>query len=141
MSRLIPRSFWLIVQGEPARMQALTTDLDSGVAALPVFSFEDEARIFLDLGALGEGWRVRETMAGELTSVLFGPCAGVGRVVLDPLPSPFAKALMGLVSMRREAFMETYLSTETSRPLATTPDHRRQRADMAAQKVTLTGGG
>ncbi|MDN5696400.1 MAG: hypothetical protein L0G70_00310 [Rubrobacter sp.] len=92
-------------------MQALTTDLDSVVKALPVFSFEDEARMLLELGALGKGWCLRETMAGELISVLFGPCAGVDRVALDPLPYPFAKALVGLVSMRREAFMETYLST------------------------------
>lgn len=139
MSRLTPRPFWLIVKGEPARIQALTTDLDSGVAALPVFSSEDEARIFVDVGALDGGWRVRETMAGELTSVLFGSCAGVGRVVLDPLPYPFARALKELVSMRREVFMERYLSTQRSGLLATAPRHRRQRADMAAQKATFTG--
>jgi hypothetical protein len=39
------------------------------------------------------------------TSVLFGPCAGVGWVALEPLSGPGA-ALVGLASMARGAFME-----------------------------------
>jgi hypothetical protein len=88
----------------------LRINLASGEETLPVFSVEDEARMFFELGTSG-GWRVRETAAGELISILFGPCAGVRRVALDPLPGP-AAALAGLVSMGREAFMESLLNMQ-----------------------------
>jgi hypothetical protein len=103
-----PGPFWLIVKYRPGGMEVLRATLASGKEALPVFSFEDEARMFLELGTPG-CWRVKETTADELTSVLFGLCPGVDRVVLDPLPGPFAQALMDLVSMGRETFMESYL--------------------------------
>ena len=58
-----------------------------GEQALPVFSGEGEAEMFVWLGgAFEDGWRVRETSAGELVSILYGPCAGVGSVALDPSP-------------------------------------------------------
>ena len=92
----------------------LRINLASGEETLPVFSVEDEARMFFELGTSG-GWRVRETAAGELISILFGPCAGVRRVALDPLPGPDA-ALAGLVSMGREAFMESLLNMQRLPP-------------------------
>jgi hypothetical protein len=104
MKKLVPRPFWLIVKGEAGLLDVLRTNLATGEEALPVFSFEDEAGMFLELGAL-DGWRVRITTAGELISVLFGPCAGVRRVVLDPLPGQDVTAWNGLLSMEREAFM------------------------------------
>ena len=61
----------MIVDDEARRMDVLTTNLATGEEALPVFSFEDEARMFLELGALGADWRVRVTSPGELISVLF----------------------------------------------------------------------
>lgn len=97
--------FWLIAGREAGVMKVLTVGLAAGEDALPVFSFEDEAAMFLGLGGFGGEWRVRVTTAGELVSVLFGPCAGVRRIILDPLPAPYA-ALNGLVSVEREAFME-----------------------------------
>ena len=100
---------WLIARYRTGGMEVLRTSLPGGEEALPVFSFEDEAGMFLDLRALRDGWRVRETTAGELTSVLFG--AGVDLVVLDPLPGPFADVLMDLASMGRRAVMELYLKT------------------------------
>ena len=89
----------------------LTTILACGEVALPVFSFEDEARMFLEIGKLG-GWRVRETSDGELISVLCGPCAGVRKVVLDPLPGLDGEGMNDLLSMEREAFMESLLSMQ-----------------------------
>jgi hypothetical protein len=109
VSRTCTRPLWLIVKDRVGGMEVLRTILVSGEEALPVFSFEDESSMFLELGTSG-CWRVRKTTAGELTSILFGPCAGVGRVVLDPLPGPFAEALMDLVSMGRKAFMECGIS-------------------------------
>jgi hypothetical protein len=86
-------------------MEVLTICLPSGKEALPVFSFEDEARMFLELGAFDGDWQVRETGAVELISILYCLCAGVRKVVLDPLPSP-TTVLNDLVSMGREAFVE-----------------------------------
>jgi hypothetical protein len=106
MKKRAPRPFWLIVKDDLGRLDVLTTNLASGEAALPVFSFEDEARMFLELGALDGDWRVRVTAAGELISVLFSLCAGVGWVALDPLPGPDVTVWNGLLSMEREALME-----------------------------------
>src|SRR5918994_371804 len=38
------------------------------------------AQMYLGFEASGDGWRIRETRAGELVSVLLGCCAHVGRV-------------------------------------------------------------
>jgi hypothetical protein len=108
------RPFWLIVKYRTGGMEVLRIKLANGEEALPVFSFVDEARMFFELGT-SDGWRVRETAAGELISILFGPCAGVRRVALDPLPGPDA-ALAGLVSMGREAFMESLLNMQRLPP-------------------------
>lgn len=106
MKKLMPGWFWLIVKGEAGPMDVLRISLASGEEALAVFSFEEEARVFLEFGALDGGWRVRVTAAGELISVLFGPCAGVGWVALDPLPGPDGALWNGLLSMNRAAFTE-----------------------------------
>ena len=106
MKKRMPGMFWLIVKGEAGPVDVLRTNLPFGEEALPVFSFEDEARMFLEFGALEGGWRVRVTAAGELVSILFGPCAGVGWVALDPLPGPDGTLLNGLLSMGRKAFTQ-----------------------------------
>lgn len=101
------RPFWIITSYENNRMDALTLgpDLDGGFLA--VFSFEEEAEAFLWL--LGDdekkGWQSEQTTAGELVSVLSGPCADVKRVVLDPLPLPLGRAMLPVVSVKRDAFL------------------------------------
>ena len=115
--------FWLIVKYRVGGMEVLRTILASGEEALPVFSFEDEARMFLELGTSG-CWQVKETTAGELTSILFGPCAGVGRVVLDPLPGPCVEALTGPAGMGRDAFMESHLGVQRPRFVRVRAEHR-----------------
>lgn len=79
---------------------------------MPVFSFEEEAEMFLRLGALGTGWRVRETTCGELVSVLYAPCRDVKRVALDPLPEMAVQSTVGFVSLSREAFVEVLLPSD-----------------------------
>ncbi len=119
------RPFWLIAEYRTGGIEVLRITLASGEEALPVFSFEDEARMFLDLGALDGGWRVRVTTVGELVSVLFGPCAGVGRVVVDPLPSgPLVEALMDLAGMGRDAFMESHLGVQRPPVVRVRAEHR-----------------
>jgi hypothetical protein len=90
------------------RVGVLRTPLASGEEALPVFGFEEADWKFLDLGTSG-CWRVRETTAAELASVLVGSCAGVGRVVLDPVPGPFGETATDLDSVGRRTFMQSYL--------------------------------
>jgi hypothetical protein len=117
MDNLAPRRFWLIAKVEAGRISVLTTGLARGERALPVFSFGDEARMFLDLGAPSGGWRVRETTAGEVLSVLLGPCAGVGRVLLDPMPGVDGRVSADLVGVARKPFVEFLWSRRTRWPL------------------------
>jgi len=114
-------------------MEVLTTNLARGGEALPVFSFEDEANMFLRLGAFGDDWRARETAGGELVSVLCGPCAGVDRVVLDPIPLPgsLVEGLYGFLSTGREAFMRSLLNPRRFRPPASGSGLVRHRADAS----------
>ena len=75
--------------------------------ALPVFSGEAEAEMFVWLGgAFEEGWRAREVCAGELVSVLHGPCNHVRCVALDPSSELVETCAIGFVSMKRERFLK-----------------------------------
>jgi hypothetical protein len=135
--RTYSKPFWLIARYRSGGMEVLKTIVASGREALPVFSFEDEARMFLELGASG-GWRVRETTAGELTSVLCGPCAKVDRVVLDPvpLPGPRIEGLNGLLSMEREAFIRSLLNPRRSRSPASGRGAVRRRSGVTVRTAT-----
>jgi len=102
-------TYWLIARNDNGRLKILTT----GEEAMPVFSHEEEAEMFLRLRRVGfEGWQARESTAGELISVLYGPCAGVKCVVLDPLPEMLVERTLGLVSLSRERFVDLVLSRE-----------------------------
>ena len=98
-------TYWLIEKDQSDRVEMLTVEC-GGERALPVFSFEEEAELFLELGGVGHGWWVRESGAGEIVSVLYGPCASVRSVVLDPLPEMVAEEAVGLVSLSRKRFVE-----------------------------------
>ena len=121
-------------------MEVLRITLACGEEALPVFSFEDEAKMFLEFDALDGGWRVRVTAAGELVSVLFGPCAGVNWVALDPLPGQDAAALVGPVSMERRVFMESLLEKRGDLTVGHGHEHSRRQGDVIARRVTLKRG-
>ena len=104
------RPLWLVVRHNNSSLEVLTTNIGTDGEALPVFSFEEEAELFLRYGALGTGWQVRETTAGELVSVLCGPCVDVGKVALDPPPEIAGEAMIDLVSVRRKDFVQSLLS-------------------------------
>ncbi len=103
---------WLIVKYERSQITILTTNFIGGEDALPLFRFEEEARMFLEHRASGSHWRIRETSAGELISLLCGPCAFVEQVALDPLLQLDIEVLAHLVSMRREDFVEFLMSKQ-----------------------------
>src|SRR5919112_6469182 len=88
------RTHWLIAKHGVSGLDVLTIHLGGGaVEALAVFTFEEQARVFLDsrFGASGEGWEARQTWPGELASVLCGPCSAAKRVTLDPSPEAAEK--------------------------------------------------
>jgi hypothetical protein len=117
-SALIRRPLWIITSYQNKWMEVLTIAPDVEGSFLAVFSFEEEAEAFLGLLLDGEenrkGWRSEQKKAGELVSVLLGPCAGVERVALDPLPLPADRAMLPLVSVSRDTFLG-YLSEEGRR--------------------------
>jgi len=100
-----PTSYWLIAKrDEICLTEALTVEA-GGEEAVTVFSFEEEARLFLLFEAPGAGWRVRETAPGEMIRALFGPRASwVPKVVLDPLPEVLGAETNPLLSLEREEF-------------------------------------
>jgi len=100
--------FWLVVRDGVGRPEPLTTELNDGRRALSVFSFEEEAALFLRLCAR-RSWRVRATGIGELLSVLTGPFREVELVALDPLPQSDARALNSLLCVDRQRFVDFLL--------------------------------
>jgi hypothetical protein len=96
---------WMIARAGEGRLEPLC--VRAGLSkVLPVFSFEEEAEMFLHLGGYeSSGWRARESCAGELVSVLLGPCLDVGGVALDPLPEMLEDGTIGLVEVGRRRFV------------------------------------
>lgn len=127
-ARLRSSPYWLITGCETHRIEVLTINLPGtltfpeGRQALPVFSSRQDTEGFLELlrkegfgqgrfsvTPVGGGWRVREITRGELLSLLCGACAGVGGVLLDPLPEMDAALMAELVGVSREGFVDHLL--------------------------------
>ena len=115
-SHPLPRSvgpevapYWLLVGGGDFTPEVLTTTPEGGQRALVVFGFRQEAEMYLRLEPeVGErGWRLRQSDAGEVLSVLWGLCKDVGYVALDPLPRGLSQRLPGCSEtvMSRQEFM------------------------------------
>ena len=111
--------YWIIakdvkdVKDGFGRPDLLTVDLDGTGQALPVFSFEEEAEMFLWLQRTEDGREVRETTPGQLVSILYGPCADVGRVMLDPLPEIGVRMQNSLLGMDRNDFVEAAMGARS----------------------------
>lgn len=118
-SRGVPRRagtqrYWVIAKDGFGQPDLLTVDLDGAGQALPVFSFEEEAELFLWLQTTEDGREeVRETTPGQLVSILYGPCADVGRVMLDPLPEIGARMQNSLLGMDRNDFVESVMGARS----------------------------
>lgn len=111
-------TWWLVAKDGHLPKGLLTVEYRSG-RALPVFSGQGEAEMFVWLGgAFGDGWRVRETSAGELVSILCGPCASVRSVALDPSPGMAKTEMIGLVTLARERFLDRLVAPGGRTPVA-----------------------
>jgi hypothetical protein len=116
-ARGVPRQagtqrYWVIAKDARdgfGRPDLLTVDLDGTRQALPVFSFKEEAEMFLWLQTTEDGREVREVTPEQLVSILYGPCADVGRVMLDPLPEIGARMQNSLLGMDRNDFVVSVL--------------------------------
>ena len=109
--------FWLLVRNESRRVEVLM--VGHGGHTLPVFSGEGEAEMFAWLGGVFEdGWRTRETSAGELVSILCGTCACASNVALDPSPDMTPEEMVGLVGISPARFVRRFAT-----PGQRTPAH------------------
>jgi hypothetical protein len=112
-SALLRRPLWIITSYQNDQMELLTIDPDLEGSFLAVFSFEEEAEAFMYLTVDREKkeWQSKQTKAGELASVLLGPYVEVKQVAFDPLPLPLGRAMLPLVSVTRDTFLQ-YLSED-----------------------------
>jgi hypothetical protein len=105
--------YWLLAKRRCGRLEVLTMSLADGRRVLPVFSFEEEAALFLCLGVQGS-WQARRTGPGELVSLLYGPCRQVDLVALDPISEVETDMMNGSVSVERGKFVDILLRREAS---------------------------
>ncbi len=103
-------SLWLIVgeDGQGGRTKPLALDLPGDEeGALAVFSFEEEAQMYLQVAAPEGSWRVEEVEVGELVSMLDrGICSTAKRLALDPTPPQVsAREANLLVCTSRQGFL------------------------------------
>ena len=99
-----PGTFWLIVRDDADQPVIFELGSRSGEKSLPIFSFEEEAQLFLRLGGLEGPWRTIETGAATLAET----CFSAECVVLDPFPQIVCDSLCEAVSLRWEMFLELF---------------------------------
>ena len=117
------RWYWLITKHVTSKMDVFTTHFSDDEKALVTFCFEEEAEMYFhfQLAASNDGWRVRQTSAGELVSVLYGACSDTMRVVLDPLPKRGEEEPADPLSVHRSDFLRLLL--EKKEPLTCASYH------------------
>jgi len=106
-------TFWLIVRGDVGARdgppEVLTLGAGGGVEGegtiLPVFSYEEEALLYLRLCGFSGGWRASKSGIADLASVLSDACPDARRVALDPIPEIGPHGPHDLVSLSREEFV------------------------------------
>ena len=111
-----PTTRWIIARDGEGRLEPLCVH-EGTSRVLPIFSFEEEAQMFLRLGGYegdedADGWRARESCAGELVSVLLGPCLDAKGVALDPLPEMLEDGTLGLVGVGRRRFLGQLMASK-----------------------------
>lgn len=74
---------YIIARRENGGLEVLASSGGPAGSTMPVFLSEASAREFLLSKVPEGGWYVRSTSAGELVSLLLGPCVGVTRVLTD----------------------------------------------------------
>ena len=101
--------WWLIARNGDGRAEILSVSGGDDEEALAVFSFREEAELFLAFGRLEDCWQTRESTAEELVTVLQDTCAVAGSVALDPLPEMLTETTVGRVRLGWKRFVECVL--------------------------------
>lgn len=106
--RVLLNRYYLIARYGKKGLEFPSIFLSSGEEVLTAFSSIRAGQEFLVHADLGEGWCVREFSCGELVSMICALCAGIKRVLLDPLPGSLsAEAPVSL--MWRDSFMNALI--------------------------------
>ncbi len=100
--------YWLICDGT-GPPGALVLDLAGLGRTLPVFSFPEEAEMFMRLDGLDGDWEVREGVADDFFPHFFGTRERVESVVLDPLPGAMGDGAQGPVGIGPGRFVDRFL--------------------------------
>lgn len=95
--------FWVACAGPKDLDGPLSIGPSGTDEAVAVFSFEDEARLYLSLEGGGDGLRPIRVSSPQLLALLSGGWSGFRSVALDPLPGPNLGALPAVTSRRRFA--------------------------------------
>ena len=98
---------WLLVRDDLGAGPPEVLTLGDGPEGrvLPIFSFEEEAQLFLRLCGFGGGWHTSRRDAADLASVLLDACPDARRIALDPIPEIGPHGPHHLVSLSREDFV------------------------------------
>jgi hypothetical protein len=125
--RFLSSTFRLLVIYETRQMKVLMVSY-GGEQALPVFSGGGKAEMSVWLGVtFVDGWWVKETSIGELVSMLYGSCARVKSVALDPPPEIVGADAVSHVSMTRKRFLSWVADSPCSfSPKASARRHARE---------------
>jgi hypothetical protein len=126
--------YWLIAKRRRGRLEVLTTGLADGRRVLPVFSFEEEANVYLRHVIRGS-WQLRQTQTGELVSLLYSLCRKVELVALDPISDVETEVMNRLVILERERFVDVLLCKAASR-LSPTRDGGRSTCAQTRSAVS-----
>ncbi|AHY46228.1 Hypothetical Protein RradSPS_0945 [Rubrobacter radiotolerans] len=78
------RRYWIISADSASDEVLVVGDEDSGV--VPVFSFREEALLYLSYGVRKSGWTVSQRSEEEVVDLLCGPYSWTAGVALDPIP-------------------------------------------------------
>lgn len=103
--------FWVVCEGPAESPEPLTVSVPGIGEALGVFSFEEEADLYLHVSpTVGSGaddnLRARPVGAGALLALLCGPWSRFARVALDPMPEWDAGPMLRLASVCRGDFID-----------------------------------
>ena len=100
-------AFWVVLEGSIWTLP-FTVSLPDGREAIALFSGEEEAMMFCHFSKQGAQGSVRETTAGEVLSLLYGPWSVARHVALDPFPEVLGSRLLELLTLSRERFARSF---------------------------------
>lgn len=99
-----PLAFWVACASPEAFEGPLSVGLDGSDEAVAVFSFEEEALLYLRLKDRDGDFRPIRIPGAQLSTLLSERWSGFGSVALDPMPETGAGDLLPLAATSRERF-------------------------------------